>query len=79
MRASSRVRVLASVNIATRSPRPTAIIGCPKKIIGCIAPPVILRALATVLMRIKIIGRMRGINDSRVPGTPVMSMLNAAS
>ena len=78
-RSSSLLKGLPSVNIATISPSPTATIGCPRKIRTFIMPSVLPIAVATVLISMSTIGRSSGANDSNVPGTPDISMLNAAS
>ncbi len=72
-------RFLPSVKIATRSPSPTATIGCPRNISTSMNPAVLPSADAIVLIRIRMIGTIRGMNDSNVPGIPVRSIENAFS
>ena len=78
-RAVERSRRLPSVKIATMRPRPTAMMGWPRKIRTPMIPVFMPSADATVLIRIRRMGRSRGMKDSSVPGTPVISMLKAPS
>ena len=78
-RASCLSRLLPSVRIATISPSPTATIGCPRNTRIFMNPSVLPIAVATVLIRIRMIGMISGMKDSNAPGTPVISIANAAS
>ena len=75
--ASSLVKFLPSVTIATTSPKPTATIGDPRNWNISIKPVVRPSALDTVLIRIRMIGSTRGANDSSVEGRPLKSVVKS--
>ena len=79
LRAVFLSRRLPRVKMASTSPRPTAMMGWPRKIRTLMKPVFIFSALATVLIRMSTMGRSSGPKDSKVPGTPSISMLNAPS
>ena len=75
--ASSLVKFLPSVTIATTSPKPTATMGDPRNWKICINPAVFPSALDTVLIRMRIIGRTSGANDSSVDGRLLKSVVKS--